>query len=468
MQIKVFSGFSKRINSTKQPTGGTTVDVLLKDDCSILNPTFILNTLDFSINYVQAFGNYYFCDVRNLDGHRSELNCSLDHLATFKTQIGSYTGLVEYTSSSSNVTVVDPRNKPTGLVDITKTNVPWAANVYDATGVYILSVVNNKSNGSNGCTTYYAMYAQQLEDFSKDLFGSGWFQQADFQINGVQDSIMSCHWLPIDMQKISGSSEDIAIGGCDMPHAKGKNITSRVLSMGSGLISIDFASSGGFGSSMTYLEMSPYATGVIYLPFVGLVPLDVDIVADKKHIEIGGKVDILTGDVVYKIIYQGTDATSTYSGNCATKIPVSGASYDGVGIATGAMTAIGGAVAVVATVASGGSAAMIAGGAAAAVGGSVNLQLKQSEIHTQVNGNNSSALGVELGVNPYIMVIQNRPIESNLLSYQAEQGMPYFKTATIGNLSGYVQCSGASVNIPGDGGEQETVNSYLNNGFYYE
>ena len=467
MQIKVFSGFSKRINSTKQPTGGTTVDVLLKDDCSILNPTFILNTLDFSINYVQAFGNYYFCDVRNLDGHRSELNCSLDHLATFKTQIAGYTGLVEYTSSSSNVAVVDPRNKPTGLLNYTKTAAPWASNVFGTTGCYILSVVNNKSNGDNGCTTYYAMLPAQLEDFSKDLFGAGWFQQADFQINGVQDSIISCHWLPIDITKISGSSEKIAIGGCDMPTAMGKNITGRILTVGSGLIHVSFASSGGFGNQMTYLEMSPYANGVIYLPFVGLVPLDMDIVAYYKTIEIVGKIDIITGDIVYKIMY-ANDAVSTYSGNCATKIPVSGASVDGVGIATGAMTVIGGGIAVVATVATGGGAAMLLGGAAAAVGGSVSLQMKQSEIHTQINGNNSSAVAVELGTDPYVIVIQNQPIESNLLSYQTEQGMPYFKTATIGNLSGYVQCSGASVNIPGDGSEQNTVNGYLNSGFYYE
>ena len=328
-------------------------------------------------------------------------------------------------------------------------------------------MVNNKSNGDNGCTTYYAMLPAQLEDFSKDLFGAGWFQQADFEINGVQDSIISCHWLPIDITKISGSSEKIAIGGCDMPTAMGKNITGRILTVGSGLIHIGFASSGGFGNAMTYLEMAPYATGVIYLPFVGLVPLDMDIVAYYKTIEIVGKIDIITGDIVYKIMY-ANDAVSTYSGNCATKIPVSGASVDGVGIATGAMTVIGGAIAVVATVATGGGAAMLVGGAAAAVGGAANLTLKQSEIHTQINGNNSSAVAVELGTDPYVIVIQNKPIESNLLSYQAEQGMPYFKTATIGNLSGYVQCSGASVNIPGDGEEQQAVNGYLNSGFYYE
>ena len=101
MQIKTYSGFSKRFNSTKRPSGGVTWDVQLKNETNAKSPTFIINTLDFSINYVEAFGNYYYCDVKNLDGHRSELICTLDRPATFKSQMGSYTGLIDYCSASS-------------------------------------------------------------------------------------------------------------------------------------------------------------------------------------------------------------------------------------------------------------------------------------------------------------------------------------------------------------------------------
>ena len=90
MTIVTWSGFSKRVNSTKQPlaASGTQRTVLLKDGCDVKAPVFTLNTLDMSINYVNAFGNYYFAEVKNLDGHRSEIRCTLDHMATFKTQIG--------------------------------------------------------------------------------------------------------------------------------------------------------------------------------------------------------------------------------------------------------------------------------------------------------------------------------------------------------------------------------------------
>ena len=43
MVIEAYSGFSKKPNSTKQPSGsGTTLTVHLKENCSVLNPIFIV------------------------------------------------------------------------------------------------------------------------------------------------------------------------------------------------------------------------------------------------------------------------------------------------------------------------------------------------------------------------------------------------------------------------------------------
>ena len=43
MVIECYSGFQKKPNSTKQPSGGSTKTVRLKDNCSVLNPVFLLN-----------------------------------------------------------------------------------------------------------------------------------------------------------------------------------------------------------------------------------------------------------------------------------------------------------------------------------------------------------------------------------------------------------------------------------------
>lgn len=463
MQITIYKNFSKRINSTKQPTGGTTVNVLLKNECSILEPVFELNLLDFEINYVQAFGHFYFADVVNLDGHRSELHCRLDHLATFKTQIRAYTGYVEYTSASSDVTITDPRNLPTALVTATPTSMTFSGINFNTVGGYILGVLSDGATGNTGVIDYYGLTQAQMGALCNELYSQNILDQIKDQFTNAMDSLVSCIWLPVTGIGSGGYSVHIGRETLGFSNNVAK-ITDRMVSFTTGLTSLNFSSiSGGSGANMTYLEKAPFATGLLYLPFVGIVPLDLDIAAYAKSVQIDGWIDLLTGDITYKVRYGGV-WVSTYNGNAATKLPVTAASYDGVGIATGALTAIGGLAAAVSAIATGGAA--LPGIAAAGAG--LMHAAKSSEFHSMINGGNSSAIAANLGTNPFAMIYQNTPTYTNLLGPKAEQGMPYFKVATLSALSGFIKCSDASVNIPGDGAEQDTVNSYLNSGFYLE
>lgn len=467
MLINVWQGFSKRSNSTKQPTAGTQKIVLLKDIVNVKSPVFIIESADNNYNYVEAFGNYYYCDCERLDNSRVKLNCRMDYPATFKSQMGSYTGLIDYCSASSDVTITDPRNTPTGLVDFSITNMPFTADPFSTTGCYILTVLNDKANGECGCTTYYALLPAQLEDLSHELYDTSWWTQTIDQFQGVHDGLISCIWIPVDITKISGTSEKIAIGSDVMTVAMGKKISSRLLNVGTGAVAINYSAySGTSGSGMTYLEKSPYCTGVLYLPFVGYVPLSVDIAAYTKSLTLHSIIDIITGDIAYQLDYAGY-AIESYSGSIATKMPISSATYDGVGIAGGIMTSIGGAIGTVASAATGNIPAML-GAAGVAVGGAASATAKSIELHTQINGTNSSAIGANLGTNPYIIMTQSEPKNTNLLAFQATHGMPYFKVATVSACGPYVQCHDASVAIPGDGEEQNMINSMMNSGFYYE
>lgn len=441
--------------------------MLLKDGADDHAPVFTLNTLDMSINYVEAFGNYYWAEVKNLDGHRSEIKCRLDRMATFRGQIGAYTGLIDYCSASTDVTITDPRNAPTGLVDFTITNAPFTSDPFSSTGCYILTVLNDKANGACGCTTYYALLPAQLEDLSHELYDTSWWTQTIDQFQGVHDSLVSCIWIPIDITKISGSSEKIAIGSDVMTSASGKKITNRLLFRGTGSVAINYsAGSGSAGPGMTYLERSPYCTGVLYLPFVGYVNLSTDVAAYTKNITIHCIIDIITGDVAYQLDYGGY-AIESYSGSIATKMPISAATYDGVGVAGGLLTSIGGAVGTLASAVTGNIPAML-GSAGVALGGATSAVVKSIELHTQINGSNSSAIGANLGTNPYIIMMQSTPENTSLLSYQAEQGMPYFKVGTVSALGPFVKTNNASVSIPGNGEDQSAVNAIMNGGFYFE
>jgi hypothetical protein len=462
MQITVYSGFSKRVNSTKRPSGGRSINVRLKNQTNIKSPVFELDTLDFNINYVQAFGNYYYCNVNNLDGHRSELICKIDRHATFRGQIGSYTGLIEYCSASNNVAITDPRNTPTSLLTVTPTALSLTGVSFNTVGGYIIGVLSNNVTGDVGVIDYYTMTAAQMRAFSQELYDQNFIQLIADQFTNSKDSLVSCIWVP--MTGIGGGSTAIHIGRETMS-ATGGHISDRIVSFSSGLTTIGFSAiSGGAGPTMSYLEKAPYCTGILYLPFVGMVALDMDILAFTKSLQIDGYVDILTGDIVYNVKY-GAIRTSTYNGNLATKIPISSAGYDAIGVAAGSMTAIGGVASAIAAVVTGGGSA-IAGLGVAAAGGMGAA--KSAELHTMINGGNSSAIGASLGTSPVALIIQNAPAEVNLLNYKNELGMPYFKVDRVSNCGGYVKCHDASISIPGDGEEQSAVNALMNEGFYFE
>ena len=468
MQIKTWSNFSKRVNSTKQPldSGATIKTVVLKEMCDILAPSFILDTTDFNINYVQAFGNYYFAQCFNLDGHRTEIKCSLDHLATFKSQIGSYTGLIEYCSNSSNVHVTDPRNNPTCIIDTTATSMPFSDISFNTVGGYIVGVLSDAANGASGVVDYYALTEAQMAAFCNELYSQNILDRIKDQFTNAMDSLVSCIWLPLTGIGSGGATIHV---GREVLNNVGtvSKITDRIKTFTTGSVSIGFsANSGGAGSSMTYLEKAPYCSGELYLPFVGWVSIDMDLCAYYKTIQLDGAVDLLTGDIVYKVRYGG-GWVSTYNGNIATKLPVTGASYDGIGVATGTISAIGGVGAAIIGGVKGLGAKAVGMGLGAAFGGALTAA-KSAEFHTMINGGNSSAIGATIGTTPYALIHQYVPEETSLLTYKTTHGMPYNKVGTVSACGGYVQTADASVSIPGDGAEQDVVNNYLNSGIYYE
>ena len=109
MQITLYTNFSKKRNSTKQPTGtGTQADVVFKDGCSIDNPVFLINGVALGVNYLWFNGRYYFVDDIVLGNNNIyELHCSIDVLATWRSYIGSYNAFIERSDSSYDTKVND-------------------------------------------------------------------------------------------------------------------------------------------------------------------------------------------------------------------------------------------------------------------------------------------------------------------------------------------------------------------------
>lgn len=470
MNINVWSGFAKRENSTKQPTSGTQKTVLLKDETDIESPSFILGTTDLSINYVQAFGRYYFAKCRSLDGNRTQIDCTPDRLATFKTQIGSYTGFIEYSGSSIAVTIPDPRNRPTCNVKIRQANISLGLPI-SGSGAYVIGVISDAVNGNSGAVQYYGCTPSQLSSLMQEVFNTnGFWPQLQQQFNDTMASIVSCIWLPFTNLAISG------VFGAEVPMkigdqqcvAQGRPLTYRVLGPNNPyVLTLDYPYS---ALGQTYLDKAPYSSGTLYLPFVGNVPLDIDALFSTRKITIDYKIDVITGDIVYRLEYTDANAdyhVATYSGNLATKVPITGSSFDAIGEATGILTSAGGVAATVGALLSGAAAPAVLAGVGAAVGG-VGMAARSLEHHSMINGAESSALGASLGIDAIATIFTQEPAESNLTAFQAEQGMPFFRTAQVSTQSGFIKMSNASVSIPGSQEDKDAVNAFLNSGFYYE
>ena len=106
-----FYTFSKRKNSTLQPTGtGTQIDVNLKSGTSLLSPTFLLNISGRpTYNYVSFEGRYYFItDIISVRNDLWEIQCTVDALASWKTDIGSTAAVILYATGGSN-DIIDQR-----------------------------------------------------------------------------------------------------------------------------------------------------------------------------------------------------------------------------------------------------------------------------------------------------------------------------------------------------------------------
>lgn len=191
------------------------------------------------------------------------------------------------------------------------------------------------------------------------------------------------------------------------------------------------------------LDYSPYTTVQLYLPFIGIVPLDV---ADVTRASISVKygVDVLTGACLASVSVQRDNAGGVlyqYSGNCACQYPLSSGSY--MGMLTGAIGAVG----------------------SLAKGNIFGTALSIAGMHTSIehSGGFSGNAGAMGGKKPYLIV--SRPQTAMNDGFPAIQGYPSNVFVTLGNCTGYVQVADCHVeNISATDKELEKIKQLLKEG----
>ena len=480
--------FAKKKNSTKTPsdTTATIISVHLKEPCDSMHPIFKLerNAL-YRFNYLKANlhgkDRYYFVDEVTYYEDEIIVRASEDVLATNKTAVTSYNGHIIRTSNAVyyNMNIPDQLNPVTENVNVyratsdIKTGVALTSLFHQSRtdGSYILTVCGKSQSATVGFSTSYVLTSAQLLALQTAFNDQSFLQQVINEFTNPLESIVSCKFVPIksaDMFK-SNTTENIYVGSQDTG-VQAYRLTSPQI-FGGIDVTLPAAADG-------YLNAPPYSTYMMYLPFVGMVPLDYEVInaqttaqANRNKLLAFCIVDVITGDVIYQINEYDTNDTTkvlaTFSGNCATDVPVSSIQYSPSSIVSGALATIGGIIGAGLAVS---SPAGLLAGIGAAMGG-VGLAVHGTETHSQINGSISTALSVEVSTKIHVIVIRKIPAHS-ITAMAAVEGLPchlYGNFATAAGVGGFIQFMNASISY-GDlfTAEIEAINTFLNTGLFYE
>ena len=104
MEIKLYKNLSENNVIGKTLTQIKSVEANLKNDVSIINPTFILyytdNILQSNYCFIPKFNRYYFIDeIVPITGDRCIVKCRVDVLESFKDDIKSLTVILDKSQS---------------------------------------------------------------------------------------------------------------------------------------------------------------------------------------------------------------------------------------------------------------------------------------------------------------------------------------------------------------------------------
>ena len=126
-----FYNFSKRRNSTKRPSGGTSYTCLLKEDTSTARPSIAIKwngsssaPAGFNYCYIPDFGRYYWVNSWTYSERQWIAACSVDVLATYKTEIGGSSKYVLRAASDYDPEVIDTLYTPNLTVSVPTASVP--------------------------------------------------------------------------------------------------------------------------------------------------------------------------------------------------------------------------------------------------------------------------------------------------------------------------------------------------------
>ena len=482
--------FTKRENSTKQPSsGGTDYSCTLIDDTSLMNPTFKLeigtNPIGKNYAYVADFNRYYFIkDIRSYQNFWY-ISCECDVLASFKSEISAGQHYVLRSSHSYDGSITD-NMYPAKAVAYEQTSSPAEGDPFDwsANHSYVLGIVGEAPSGTYqiGSLVYYRMDETALTYFMGWLMNNvdTWSGLNGEYSQGVQKALInpmqyikSCMVLPVAPPDAAEealhrpSSIKFGYYSCSMSGI-GKLacvLASSPMAYETDLVPIPkhpLASTRG-----SYLNCQPFSSYDFHFGPFGDIPLDPMVLNKNSNIFMSLAYDLTSG--LCRLVLKGNEALNDEilfngSAQVGVNINLSQVYVDGLAqtkVETDAVFSMAGAVA-------NGIANMNPVSALVGVGQAATTGIQDATRldYPLVSGlpNGGALLSFHDTWNIYLLHKYYDIVDEDL----TELGRPLCTYAVISTLSGYILCSGADCQITGTQEESQKVNGYLNGGFFYE
>lgn len=466
--------FSKRLNSTKQPTGeqlagGKTFNnVTLKEITNIDNPVLKLagasdNDYAYNYAYIHDWGRYYHiktADLRHEDIYSAKLE--LDDLATYKSQILNTSAFIVYSSTGFNRWLRDDRI-PIQIKDST----------YEIARSAILVNDEPLFEASEDETVLFTTISEDfgLATYIDTESGLNWIMQCISsndnpfdalvkQFGDVMGAFVQIIRLPVKAEHLDGYGPiDVELGKYVLKDPN-QNVVQR-----SKTNKKHIYATGSIGIPATYVDFrytEPYCKATLSLPFIGCVDIPLSVIAPSAGINWRLDLDVLTGTITYTLSEETYGKPfASYQGKCGGTVPIAAIQTPSIANAiqgfSGMLASAGLSFATQNPIPAGiGGINAISGSFFAA------QQEKNSVIGSYSGGRSEFALReIRLTVEKFKTGVE----PDNLTAFE---GRPVYKVDSLSNYTGYIKTQGFSIDLPANSDVVKSINSKLDAGIYIE
>lgn len=298
---------------------------------------------------------------------------------------------------------------------------------------------------TGSASSLYAIYnptLAEINSFGAWLWSDNFIDQIKKLFNDPMQAIIGLH--KIYAQPITGGAQNIKVGYLDSGVASAI-VANQYTTIDCGTVRL----SEQFHNVFDY---SPFTEVNLYLPFIGIVRLDVSDVM-RASIHIVYHVDVLSGACLadVKVVRDSSGGTLyQYAGNASVTLPISSGSYMGI---VASVASIAGGIA--GTIASGGSALPLIASSASSM----------FNAHTRVehSGGFSGNAGAMGGKIPYLIISRSQTAMAS--EFNKYIGYPSNFTTTLGSCSGFVKVLECHLeNINATKSELEEIDTILKEG----